>query len=130
MSKQLPRYMAIARCVDHIQQVKNEPRFAEALQVSEERLEKLMDSAPWGSGFDRGTHLEIADQKGGQLRFDTAFHHLNDNGTYDGWTEHTVTVKPSLAWCFELKVGGRNRNDIKEYIVALFNDWLSELVDY
>jgi hypothetical protein len=116
--------------VDHIQQVKNEPRFAEALQVSEERLKRLIDSAPWGSGFDRGTNLEIADQKAGQLRFDTAFHHIDDNGTYDGWTEHVVTVKPSLAWGFELRVSGRNRDNIKEHIAERFDSWLNELVDY
>jgi hypothetical protein len=130
MPKQLPRYMAIARCVDHIQQVKNDPRFAEALEAAEERLERLIDSAPSGSGFDRGTNLEIADQKAGQLRFTTEFHHLDDNGTYDGWAEHVVTVKPSLAWGFELRVSGRNRDNIKEYIAERFDSWLSELADY
>ncbi len=45
-----------------------------------------------------------------------SFQHMNDVGYWDGWTEHTLTVKPSLQFGFTLRVGGSNRNDIKEYL--------------
>jgi hypothetical protein len=93
-----------------------------------EHLGRLMDSAPRGSGFDNGTTVEIG--RGGTLVFETAFHHMNDGGYYDGWTEHTVRVKPCLQWGFDLTVSGRNRNNIKDYIAEVFDTWLREPVVY
>ncbi len=57
--------------------------------------------------------------------FSTSFHHMNDGGMYDGWTEHAVTVKPSLAYGIVLKIGGRNRNDIKDRIHEEFQHTLT-----
>ena len=46
----------------------------------------------------------------------THFHHMNDGGFYDGWTEHSVVVTPSLVYGFDTRITGRDRNDIKNYI--------------
>ena len=124
----IPRYQALARCLDHIQRVEGDPKFAQALDASRERLGKLMETAPSGSGFDNGTTVELG--RNGTLLFNTSFHHMNDGGYYDGWTEHTVRVKPTLAWSFDLTVSGRNRNDIKDYIAEVFDTWLREPVTY
>jgi hypothetical protein len=125
---QIPRYQALARCLGHIQSVRGEPRFAAALERSEERLERLMETAPSGSGFDAGT--QVNEDRSDVLIFTTAFHHMDEAGFYDGWTEHTIRVKPSLAWGFDLKVSGRDRNGIKEYIADMFACWLNEEVGY
>ena len=61
--------------------------------------------------------------------FRVDFHHMDDNGYYDGWTEHVVTVKPSLCFDIEISVSGRNRNGIKEYILDTFHHLLIILVD-
>jgi hypothetical protein len=45
---------------------------------------------------------------------------MNDGGFYDGWTDHSVIVTPSLVEGFNLRVTGRNRKDIKEYIAEQF----------
>lgn len=82
----------------------------------------LMAGAPSGSGFDSGTKLVSGGAD--KLVFQTAFHHMNENGMYDGWTEHTITVLPSLLFDFSIKVSGRNRNDIKDYITDVFSSWL------
>jgi len=124
----IPRYQALARCLDHIQRVRDEPRFAAALERSEERLERLMETAPSGSGFDAGTSVDT--DRSDVLIFSASFHHMDDAGYYGGWTEHTVRVKPSLAWGFDLTVSGRDRNGIKDYIGETFADWLNEMVDY
>lgn len=55
-------------------------------------------------------------------------HHMNDVGFYTGWTHHKFVVKPSLQFGFELKVGGRNRNGIKDYLHDALTDWLYEEV--
>lgn len=75
---------------------------------------------PSGSGFNSGTTLEIDRCADDKLVFFTQFHHMNENGYYDGWTMHTVTVRPSLVNNIEIKVGGRDRNQIKDYIYQVF----------
>lgn len=75
---------------------------------------------PSGSGFDSGTELDEDASTPEKLVFTTSFHHLNDGGYYDGWTEHKVTVTPSLASGYDLRVSGRDRNGIKDYIAETF----------
>ena len=48
-----------------------------------------------------------------------------ETGMYDGWTEHTVTVRPSLQFGFRLSISGRNRNGIKDYIAEVFGEILN-----
>src|SRR5262245_50499002 len=83
-------------------------------------LEALCDQyLPSGSGIDRGTKLG-GDSTPERLVFDLGFHHMNEYGSYDGWTEHTVIVTPSLANGINLRITGRDRNDIKEYLADVF----------
>ncbi len=80
---------------------------------------------PHGSGFDSGTTLDLLESHANKLVFQTSFHHMDsESGMYDGWTEHTVTVTPSLGRGFNLRISGSNRNDIKDYIHDIFSDAL------
>jgi hypothetical protein len=83
---------------------------------------------PSGSGFDSGTILDLRKSKPNKLVLQTAFHHMDEHGGYDGWTSHAVTVTPDLVSGFDLKIHGRNRNDIKDYIAELFSHVLDEEV--
>lgn len=92
----------------------------------EENLEKLVkDHLPSGSGFDNGTILDRDKSTPEKLVFSTSFHHTDEGGMYDGWTEHTVTVRSSLVFGYTINVSGKNRNDIKEYIAESFHISLS-----
>lgn len=84
---------------------------------------------PSGSGFDNGTQLDLGRSTGESLVFATAFHHMNDGGAYDGWTEHLVRVRPSLAFGIRLTVSGRDRNEIKDYIAEAFYAVLKTPID-
>lgn len=84
---------------------------------------------PSGSGFDAGTKIDHDLCNERQLAFETSFHHMNDAGMYDGWTEHSVMVRP-LFMGFEIKVSGRNRNGIKEYIAEMLHDCLTKEYDW
>lgn len=96
-----------------------------------QRIEQLCrDLLPSGSGIDSGTRLDMDTSKPDRLVFNTAFHHMDDNGMYNGWTEHTVTVKASLIHDLDIRVGGRNRNDIKDYLGDTFEHALSRIVDW
>ena len=76
---------------------------------------------PSGSGFDDGTKLISADEK--KIVFATSYHHMNDGGYYDGWTEHKIIITPSFDG-FNMRITGRDRNAIKDYIADVFHDAL------
>ncbi|MDE1767243.1 MAG: hypothetical protein KGI27_13375 [Thaumarchaeota archaeon] len=89
-----------------------------------ERLDSLVKEAmPSGSGFDNGTTLDVSSAPE-KLVFNTSFHHMDENGFYDGWTDHSVIVTPSLFHGLNIRVTGRDRNQIKEYIVDAFDSAL------
>jgi hypothetical protein len=97
----------------------------------EAKLDALTkDFMPSGSGIDSGTKmdLEASLRDPSRLVFTTAFHHMNEAGMYDGWTEHKVVVSPSLMFGFDLKITGRDRNDIKEYLHEVYSLALQELI--
>lgn len=94
-----------------------------------QQIESALESFPHGSGFDNGTHIDLDRSNDDCLRFITSFHHMNEGGMYDGWTEHTVTVTPSLGLDFHVKVSGPNRNDIKDYIAECFQSCLNEEIN-
>lgn len=95
-----------------------------------ERLRWLVENMlPRGGGFDAGTKIDFEAQSPDRLVLQTSFHHMNAAGYYDGWTEHRVIIRPSLAYDIDIHVGGRNRNDIKDYIAEAFHVALYEEVD-
>lgn len=93
-------------------------------------IDLIMTMFPQGSGFDCGTSFEQLDNNHGvstpeKLVFFTEYHHMDENGYYDGWTQHVITVTPSLQFGFKLKISGKNRNDIKDYIAECFEEILN-----
>lgn len=89
-------------------------------------IESLVrEHMPSGSGFDNGTTLDFDRSNPERLVFVTSFHHMNDAGMYDGWTDHNVTCTASLVYGFDLKISGRNRRDIKDYISESFQTALN-----
>lgn len=88
----------------------------------------LEDLLPSGSGFDNGSTIVLDESNENKLVFETDFHHMNETGYYDGWTNHRVIVKPSLAFGFDLRITGRDRNGIKDYIADVFHNILNQEV--
>jgi hypothetical protein len=84
---------------------------------------------PHGSGFDSGSKIDTRASTGEKIIITTSYHHMDDNGAYDGWTDHTITVRPSLMLDFSLTISGRDRNGFKEYAYELFQSCLSEDID-
>jgi hypothetical protein len=107
---------------------KNNPT-SNFVDIHEKTIKDLMDKAPHGSGFDSGTKLipEKCDSK--KLVFETEFHHLNDDGYYDGWSRHIVTVHGDLLYGYDLTVSGIDRNDIKDYIAEVFSSFLDTNIE-
>lgn len=84
------------------------------------RINALLEDFPSGSGYDRGTGLNVASTPE-KLIFDTAFHHMDENGYYCGWSEHQVIVTPSLEMGYRLRITGRDYNQIKDMMAEDFS---------
>ena len=90
--------------------------------IAHDRLAQLVRLLPSGSGIDSGTELVSADRT--KIVLTAGYHHMNDGGYYDGWTEHRITIRPRFDG-LEVTISGRNRNDIKEYLHQTYHHALS-----
>jgi len=84
---------------------------------------------PSGSGIDCGTKLCETLGKNGSFKLTLEFHHMNENGMYDGWTQHEIIVKPDLQFEFVMDIRGKDRNQIKDYLGDIYDACLREEVD-
>jgi hypothetical protein len=96
-------------------------------KVNRERLCALEKLLPSGSGFDKATRVDV-ESTDSKIFMYTSFHHMNEVGYYDGWTDHTVIVTPTFSG-IDITVTGRDKNDIKNYIGEVFYDCLRETVN-
>lgn len=87
-------------------------------------LTKLESFLPSGSGVDRGTKIIVDETNDDRITLDLAFHHMNERGFYSGWTEHRAIVTPTFSG-FSVKITGRDRDGIKEYLSDLIHHSLS-----
>lgn len=124
----VPRYAAIARALVAYQNCVKSGN-EEWKERHMDRVRDLCNALPSGGGFDSGCRLVAEESTGERLIFEADFHHMNRDGFYDGWSYHRVIVTASLSFGIAMKITGRNRNEIKEYIADLFHPILTELVD-
>ena len=96
-----------------------------------DRVERMCkDVLPHGSGIDSGCTIDLDEcgADGERIVIHTSYHHMNDSGMYDGWTEHAVICKPSFVHTIDLRITGRDRNGIKEYLYDVFRTVLTAQV--
>jgi hypothetical protein len=86
------------------------------------------DYLPSGSGIDRGTSVDLDRSTGSELVLLADYHHMDEGGCYDGWTEHEVTVEPTFDG-FSVDVAGRNRDDIRDYLSDTFYCAMAQTID-
>ena len=89
-------------------------------------IDLMRKTSPSGSGIDSGTQIELTECTENKLVFLCQYHHMNENGFYDGWTTHKIIVTPDLASGFNIRITGRDRNQIKEYLYEVYSNWLNE----
>lgn len=81
---------------------------------------------PSGSGIDSGSTIDLGECTAEKIVIHADYHHMNDGGYYDGWTEHAIRVTPSFIGGLSLRVSGRDRNMIKDYLSDTFHQALTE----
>jgi len=81
---------------------------------------------PHGSGIDGTNSIDLERSHGEKIVIYTSYHHMDDMGGYSDWTEHVITITPSLVFEINIKVSGRDRNMIKDYLGETFSLALTE----
>lgn len=124
MSHMLPLYQVLARKLAW-----NPPPDTQYVEQRRAEIKALVDLLPSGSGWDNGTEIDEIATSPTRLVLYGSFHHMDEYGYYDGWTDHQIVVTPSLQNDFELRITGQNRNDIKDYLHEMFDFALRQPVD-
>ena len=94
----------------------------------EENIKKLEDFLPSGSGIDAGCKIDIENSGTKKVVITFGYHHMNENGYYDGWTNHILTVYPTFAG-IEMEISGKDKNQVKDYLYDFFYTELNCLVE-
>lgn len=98
------------------------------LGQAKNRLAQIVDDfMPSGSGIDNGTKFIQDESHATKLVFNTEYHHMNENGFYDGWTSHKVKIIPTF-YGIDVRVTGRDRNQIKDYLGDTFDYALGQMI--
>jgi hypothetical protein len=84
------------------------------------RLTQLARELPSGAGIDSGTEIDLDRSNADRVTLTFSYHHMNYDGFYDGWTEHTAVIRPAFDG-LNIRITGRNRNDCKEYFHEVYN---------
>jgi hypothetical protein len=95
----------------------------------EDRIYKLEQLLPSGSGIDAGCKIDVEKSSSNKVVINFSWHHLDENGYYDGWTDHKLIVKPKLSGDFDLTITGRDKGYIKDYLYDLFDTELKSICE-
>ena len=81
---------------------------------------------PSGSGMDGGCIIDLDQSTDEKIVLTLSFYHMDEQGGYDGWTDHSAIIKASLWNDLDIRITGRDRNGIKEYLHELIGCALRE----
>ncbi len=114
-------YRQIASLLQAIENCEQSPRNVEWANRHDDRLHSIAyDCLPSGSGIDCGTKIDDTSRPD-RIVLTFSYHHMNENGMYDGWTEHKAIITPSLLSDFDIRITGRDRNMFKDYLYETFD---------
>jgi hypothetical protein len=98
-------------------------------QSHTEKLESLVSEyLPHGSGLDGIVEVDIDKSSENKVVINIEYHHMDEYGGYDGWTNHSLICTPSFIHGVDIRVTGKDRNDIKCYLEQIFHEHLSKEV--
>lgn len=117
----------LSREIERYSRCSKDERFASAASDARNRADRLVKNyLPSGSGIDSGTRIDWDATRPNRIVFVFGFHHMDESGCYDGWTEHSAIITPDLVFGFSIRITGRDRNQVKDYLHECFDCALSE----
>lgn len=84
---------------------------------------------PSGSGIDNGCKVLVHESNPNRIVIKVDYHHMNEVGFYDGWTTHKVIITPSLQFGFDVRITGKDRRGIKDYLADVISHALEQDFD-
>ena len=87
-------------------------------------LDQHQADLPSGAGWDDGTKIDFDKSTPTKLVLYGSYHHMDEGGMYDGWTDHEIVVTPTFGG-IDVRITGRDRNGIKSYLADIFHEALS-----
>lgn len=94
------------------------PDWADKHNSTIDEMEKLL---PHGSGIDGICEIDRTNSTKDKIIVNFEYHHMDDGGFYDGWTDHKLILTPSFIGGYDMRITGRDRNQIKDYLYDLFS---------
>lgn len=114
-------FKVLARSIEHYHRVKNNVQFTQAFENTCGKLERIEQILPSGSGIDAGCRIDIDNSNEKRIVITFGYHFMNDAGYYDGWEDYKLILTPSLTNDFDIRITGKNRREIKDYLYELFD---------
>lgn len=96
-------------------------------KVQEDEFHELEDMLPSGSGIDSGCKIDPG-SKPDRIIITFSYHFMNETGYY-GWEDYRLYITPSLAYDFNMRITGPNRQQIKDYFYDMFDHVLRAEVE-
>ncbi len=94
-------------------------------------IDQLLESLPYGSGFDAKWNHDHT-FKNGKLLITSGYHNMNEHGYYDGWTNLRLTINLDDLLGFRLQLSGKKRytqRHDRDYLEETIHYTLSQLLD-
>ena len=95
-------------------------------------LSLLNELLPKGNGIQRqlGLPVILLESTKKRIVIDTAYRHTYDSyDTTSRWTVHQVVITPSFEGEIDIRITGKNVNNVKDYLYDVFRESLmSEIV--
>jgi hypothetical protein len=79
---------------------------------------------PYGGSIQPQCTVMTGESSPERVVIDVPWHHMNEHGGYDGWTSYRVIVTPSLLHGISIRITGRDRDDVKGYLLDIFGTTL------
>lgn len=107
-------FMAMNNCIKSENDEWKEKHFKEIQDLCREFL-------PSESGFDCDTQFDFIRSRENKLVFISAFHHMDENGMYDVWSDLKIIITPCFSG-FDIRITGINRKYRydKEFFIDTF----------
>lgn len=92
---------------------------SEWIDIHTNTIMEMCKELPHGSGIDGTMEIDFDQCNDKKITFFFEYHHMDDNGYYDGWTEHNIIITPDFG-SFKIRINGPDRNQVKDYFYDLF----------
>lgn len=97
----------------------------------EEKINRIIDDLPHGSGIDGTTRLDFERSTGERIVITSEYHAMTETGMYDRWIDFRITLTASLRFGMDMVIAGNfgKYQDVKEYLYDVFGEALSRTPD-